>query len=203
MENVNNPNLIVRPQGNVEKITSFFQKGGITKDLLERLAAFNTTVTFPDGSSKKFAMADVKRQINREIEFNKKYNPDGFIYNKAAEANRQRAKRMDASLQKNDYRALIKPMLDSSLEEWRMAERRDERANAMSPKERAEAEAAHKHTVDVEEEISKRERKTGVREEHGIPPIFTEVGGETFRVRSQVYLAYAIVLAKKVVQESR
>lgn len=201
MENVGtNPKDIIQPQGYIESVASFLNKVGVTKDLIKRLLDSDTTVDFGDGNKIEITLDDVRAYIAREVEFNNTYYPPGFRYNLTVETGRKRASMMEKMLKAGNYEALIKLMLDTAVRKWNMADRLDAMANKMSPEEKAQAEETYRKNLDAEAEITRNEKETGVKQEHGIAPKFLEVGGDSDRRDSKTFLSYAVVLAKTVMK---
>jgi len=198
MEIKANPNDIIQPQSNVEKITSFFKWGGVTKDLISRLSGMDTSVITPKGKKIEMTMDDVKLYVERDIQFNRTYYPDGFRYSATIEAGRKRAKTMEQMLEMGNHKGLIKLMLGQAVKKWNTADRLDATVAKLSPEERAQREIVYKDNLESEAEITRREKETGKKLEHGLPPELLEVGGGSNRLESQVFLAYAVVLAKNL-----
>jgi len=71
-----NPKDIIQPQSGTEKILSFFQKGGVTKDLVTRLSELEPVVALPGGKPREITMKDVTQYVVREAEWvAEKYPP--------------------------------------------------------------------------------------------------------------------------------
>lgn len=198
-----NPKEIIQPQSNAEKIAAFFQKGTTTKDLIIRLAAINPTVALSNGHEVELGLEDVAKYINHEVDFVKRYFPPGYRYTARKEASRQRTYRMERLFNNHNYPPLIKMLMAEAVHNWNIADRMDALANEMTPEERTEAQKRYKDNLREEVEISKREKETGKREEHGFPPELLEVGGNSPRRESRAYLVYAAILAKKVLGSTR
>lgn len=192
-----NPIELIQPRSRNEKITSFL-KGGVTRDLIQRLSNLDTKITLSDGKSLKITMEEVKGYIKHEVDYDNKYHPPGYKYNQAIEKYKRRMMLMDKMLNNGDYVGLIKPMLDEAIRHWNIAKKMDALAQNKSTEERQLAEKIYRESVEEEKEISRRERETGKRQEHGIPPFLLEVDGSKDRDQSRIFLAFATVLAKTV-----
>lgn len=195
-----NPKEIIQPQSNAEKIATFFQKGTATKDLILRLAAINPTVALSNGHEVELGLEDVAKYISHEVNYAKIYYPSGYRYSAHKEAIRQQTYKMEKLFNNHNYPPLIKILLGLATRSWNIADRMDALANKMTPKERAEAQKRYEDNLREEMEISKREKETGKKEEHGFPPELLAVGGDSDRRESRAYLAYAAILAKKVLE---
>lgn len=193
-----NPQEIMLPQSLTEKIAGSVNPGEATGNLIQRLKGLETTVTFSDGETMEVTLDKVREYIDHEAYIIRKYYPPDFRYNEAAQALRTRTLRMEETFKKGDYPVLIKILMAQSVRFWNAADKLDANMRAMPPEELARAKKIYQDNLEEEKRVTAIEKETGIKQEHGIPPFMLEVGGDSERDQSRLYLAFAVVLAKSI-----
>lgn len=143
-------------------------------------------------AERQVSATDALEYIRSEIDFYRKYYPDGAIYKKEIESSRQRAKLLELSLKKEDYKPLIEYCLDKSLSELSFSHRLAQNYANMSETDRAIVENVRLQQISA----AKKFAETKNRDDLGTDPELFNVSGKDQTLRSRQLFAFAVCLAK-------